>query len=255
MRRFHVTAFLILAGWLCFAPTAQSAEKEDLMTRTFIDGVRHYEVKDYQEAIEAFKSVADSGVRNGKLYFDLGNAYLKSGAIGPAILWYERAAALIPSDPDLQFNLTYARSLIKDENEEAPSPVWQVLFFWKDLFSLETFQWAAIGFNALFWLFLGFYRIFGRATFRHACYGLLVFSVLTLGTAGWRMIQDTCCPHAVILPAAVSVHSGFSPESTTLFVLHEGTRVAVEKQRENFLKIRFSKDKIGWIPRETAGLI
>jgi hypothetical protein len=256
MRRAPWTVTLMTAGcWLFLACCAWAAESTDQHTRTFIDGVRHYEDRAYAKAADAFEKIAAAGVQNGKLYYDLGNSYLKKGTLGPAILWYERAAELIPDDPDLQFNLSYARSLVKDENEETPSPVWHVLFFWKDLFSLAALQWTGIVLNALFWLLLGLKRVFRKAFVRRACYAVLLCSLLVLGTAGWRMVEKACCPLAVILPAEVPVRSGFSPESTTLFVLHGGTKVAVEKRREGFLQIQFAKDKIGWIPKEAAGLI
>jgi uncharacterized protein YgiM (DUF1202 family) len=101
----------------------------------------------------------------------------------------------------------------------------------------------------------GLKRIFRKSFLRRACFGVLLCSLLVLGTAGWQIIQKTCTPHAVILPAEVPVRSGFSPDSTTLFVLHGGTKVAVEKRIGKFIKIQFAKDKIGWIPKEAAGLI
>ena len=123
----------------------------------------------YEEAIDAFEQIAAAGIRNGNLFYNLGNAYLKKDAL------------------------------------------------------------------------------------RRICYTLGFLSVLALGTAGWRMVEKTCCRNAVILPASVAVRSGFAPESTALFVLHEGTKVRVEKQTENFKKIRFLEHKIGWIGREAAG--
>lgn len=248
-------AFCIGCLLFCGMMTALADKDGNLQTRDFIDGVRYYEAKAYPEAIAAFEKLVFDGVRNGKLFYNLGNAYLKKGDIGPAVLWYERAMALIPRDPDLQFNLTYARSLVKDEDGEAPSPVFQVLFFWKDLFRLAVWQWTGIGFNFLFWLLLVSARVWKKNLLRPLCFGVLILSVLFLGTAGWRMMENKYNPKAVILPASVAVRSGFAPESTELFELHGGTRVVVEKRSAGFLKIRFSKDKIGWIADTAAGII
>lgn len=248
---------LVWICWLLFcAPAAVRAQADtNLQTLTFIDGVRHYETKNYPAAIDAFKRLVSDGVRNGKLFYNLGNAFLKQGDIGPAVLWYERAKELIPGDPDLHFNLTYARSLVKDEDGETASPVFQVLFFWRDMFRPADLQWAGIGFNAMFWLLLGINRMFSKKALRSACVGALLFSIVFLGTSGWRAFEKSYHPKAVILPASVAVRSGFSPESTELFVLHGGTKVAVEKKADGFLKIRFSKDKIGWITDTAAGII
>jgi tetratricopeptide (TPR) repeat protein len=255
--RLHRAAFFLAVSWLCLwcSGLAAAAETKTEESLAFIEGVRQYEAKAYPEAMAAFEKIFASGVRNGKLFYNMGNAGLKKGDIGPAILWYERALALIPNDPDLLFNLTYARSFVKDETEAAASPVLQVLFFWKDMFRIATLQWAGIIVNAAFWLFFGLYRYVRKGTLLHLCYGMLFLSVLVLGTTGWRLYENTFRPQAVILPNSVAVRSGYAPESTELFILHAGTKVAVKRQTNGFLKIRFSEDKIGWIPESVAGII
>lgn len=251
------TAFFVSAFWLCLwcGTFCASAETQNGETLAFIEGVRQYEAKAYPEARAAFEKVLSAGVRNGKLFYNMGNTCLKMGDIGPALLYYERALALIPNDPDLRFNLTYARSLLKDETEGTASPVVEVLFFWKDMFRVATLQWAGIIVHATFWLFLGLYRFFRKSALLHLCYGMLMLSVLILGTTGWRLYEHAFRPQAVILPHSVAVRSGQASESTELFILHAGTKVAVKKQTNGFLKIRFSEDKIGWIPESVAGII
>lgn len=249
--------FLLAALWLCLwcGTFSASAEIQNGESLAFMEGVRQYEAKAYPKAIEAFEKVLAAGVRNGMLFYNMGNACLKTGGIGPAILWYERALLLIPNDPDLRFNLSYARSLVKDEKEGESSPVVAVLFFWKDMFRIATLQWAGIIINAALWLFFGLYRFFRKGGLLHLCYGMLILSVLVLGTTGWRLYEHAFRPQAVILPHSVAVRSGQASESTELFILHAGTKVAVKKQANGFLKIRFSEDKIGWIPESVAGII
>ena len=43
------------------------------------------------------------------LWFNLGNARFKAGEIGHAVAAYRRAEALSPRDPDVRFNLQFAR--------------------------------------------------------------------------------------------------------------------------------------------------
>jgi len=78
------------------------------------------------EAKEAFRKAAikyellvESGVRNGRLYYNLGNAYFESGQIGRAILNYRRAEQWIPGDARLEHNLNYVRSLRRNQIEAA----------------------------------------------------------------------------------------------------------------------------------------
>jgi tetratricopeptide (TPR) repeat protein len=257
MKSSQWTRFFLTALWLCLwcGTISLSAAPPSGENVAFIEGVRQYEAKAYPAAMASFEKVLAAGVRNGKLFYNMGNACLKTGDIGPAILWYERALALIPNDPDLQFNLSYARSLVKDEKEGESSPVVAVLFFWKDMFRIAMLQWAGIIINAALWLFFGLYRFFRKGVLLHFCYGMLILSVLVLGTTGWRLYEDAFHPQAIILPHSVAVRSGQASESTELFILHAGTKVAVKKQANGFLKIRFSEDKIGWIPESVAGII
>ena len=89
--------------------------------RAFIAALEAYKQGDFRQAIDQWKSLADSGIANGKLYYNLGNAYLKNNDLGHALLWYERALILMPNDPDLRFNYEYARSLTRDAQEEGPA--------------------------------------------------------------------------------------------------------------------------------------
>ena len=68
--------------------------------RQFIAAMEAYKSGDYVTAIAGLEGIAQQGVRNGQLYYNLGNAHLKNDDLGGAILWYERAWQLIPNDPD-----------------------------------------------------------------------------------------------------------------------------------------------------------
>ena len=73
-----------------------------------------YEKKEYPKAAEVYEIIA-SKVRNGNVYYNLGNTYFKLGQRGKAILYYERARQLMPRDKDIRGNLRYAISLNKDK--------------------------------------------------------------------------------------------------------------------------------------------
>ena len=47
--------------------------------------------------------VAEGGVRNGKLFYNIGNIHFLLGDIGRAILNYRRAGLYIPNDPNLEY--------------------------------------------------------------------------------------------------------------------------------------------------------
>ena len=121
------------------AAVANSNMRTTELTAAFLDGLNAYKKGNYEDAITQFNQVAAT-VKSGKLYYNLGNAYMKNGDLGDAILWYERALKRIPADPDLKFNLDYARGLVKDKMENEQTPIFRVLFFWNHLLNALNIQ-------------------------------------------------------------------------------------------------------------------
>lgn len=245
--------------WVCFfwaivCPGVSPAQT-DQHPQSFLDAVKLYESQEYAEAAGKFELLASDGIRSGKLYYNIANAWLKDGRLGNAILWYERALRLTPEDPDVRFNLNYARTLLADEPAGFGSPVLQVLFFWKNLLGVFAMQWLGIGAAILFWCIWAVSCFFKKPSLKPYVYGLAALALLSSGTAIYLNYSPALHPRAVILDKAVSVRSGFSPDTTELFVLHEGTLVAVEKQTDKHLKIRYADDKIGWVLKTMAEII
>ena len=59
--------------------------------------------------------LVDSGIQNGSLYTDLGNAYLQSGELGHAIVNYERALQFEPSNRQVAINLQFANKQVEGQ--------------------------------------------------------------------------------------------------------------------------------------------
>ncbi len=246
----HLVIFVILSAIL----VASSAPAEN-QPRIFLDGIQSYHDGDFPRAIESFTGLTQAGIVNGKLFYNLGNAYFKNDDLGHALLWYARAAVLIPRDPDLKFNAGYARGMVKDKSEDKVSGVLRILFFWQYLLGRTTIQWMATGLNLLFWLFMGVQLFKKSRPLHRMTLALAPFLLILSFTAFYHFYDTDRGGQAIILDKQVSVRSGFTDNATQLFVLHAGTRVEVEDKRDEFLKICFSADKIGWIKAEAAGVI
>lgn len=250
LRIFKLLIFLTVFG-LYWTSTAAADENAQI----FVDGVRQYKSGAYSEAAAEFKKLTDKGISNGKLFYNLGNAYLKAGELGHSILWYERAMKLIPGNPDLKFNHQYAVSLTKDEKTPKGSPVLRILFFWKYQLTDQTVYRLAAFFNLMFWVSLTvflFIRI-PKQVLISRIFGCLAV-VFTL-TAFYNYYEDAYIKKAVILPEKVSVRAGLSEDSTELFVLHSGTAVKIDQERDGYVRIRFSDEKIGWLKASKTGII
>jgi tetratricopeptide (TPR) repeat protein len=238
---------------LCFCVTAPCTAQQK--AHQYISALEAYKSGDYQSAVTGLEAIAQSGVHSGALYYNLGNAYLKNGDIGRAILWYERSAQLIPKDPDLRFNLDYARSLAEDATDEAPISLVRIFFFWKYQIGKGTMIALAIGGNLIFWCLAIAWRITGNRTLRRVAIIVLIPSMVFILTAGFNYYESANRRQAIVLPEMVSIRSGWEEISTELFVLHAGAKVQVVKSTTDHLLIRFTEDKIGWVARASLGLI
>ena len=223
--------------------------------RAFLTGITAYQNNEYDVAIAAFAAIANSGVANEALFYNLGNAYLKNDQLGPAILWYERALKLDPTDPDLKFNLAYARSLTKDQKDETPLPLSRIFFFWKYQLSFDAIIWSAIILNLIFWALLVGSHLWKRKNLQRMAYVALALVLIFTSTALYNYYEGTYRPQAVILPSEVPIRSGLSDDATELFVLHAGTKVRIEKEQDQHVRIYFAEGKIGWVKKELVGLI
>jgi tetratricopeptide (TPR) repeat protein len=243
-----------LAACLAALSLYQTAMAETPPAHLFVEGLKAYRSGDFATAIARFQALAEGGQTSGKLCYNLGNAYLKADRLGPAVWWYEKAQQLIPGDPDLKFNLNYARSLMKDQ-PEAENPVAKVLFFWRYRLRSDQIQWLALGFNLAFWLTLMGRRLIGRRPYRSWLLILALPALLFTATAAYNAYADRYQRQAIVLPDQLSVRAGRTPGATELFVLHAGTKVRVQARRENHLRIAFGRDKIGWVPAGDLGLL
>ena len=245
---------IVLAALAVDAIAAEKPSTQTELTQGFLAGIGSYRRGDYAAAAENFLKIAMAGVVNARLYYNLANAYLKSSDLGRAVLWYERALKLDPGDPDLKFNYAYANSLLQDETGDSGS-IWRILFFWKYQISKKALLWTATALNALFWILLGVRILRQKRPFNAAVTAVLTVTIVFVATAGYNFFEEAHLRRGVVLPGSLSVRSGLTPEATELFVLHAGTRVRVEGENSQFVRIYYSPGKIGWVSKDAIGII
>src|SRR5919197_1709802 len=71
----------------------------------FTKATQEYAQGHFKEAISGYEALVRAGQLSANLFYDLGNAYFRTGDFGRAILNYERALALEPHHPEAQANL------------------------------------------------------------------------------------------------------------------------------------------------------
>ncbi len=228
---------------LSFAPPAARAS---VSATQFVDAVRAYKAGQFEQAANAFEAIAAEGVENPALFYNTANAWLRDNNLGRAILWYERALRLSPSDPDIRFNLSHARSLVKDRVDH-PITARDILFFWKGMVSLKTLQLAAIAGSCLFFIWAAARVMLRKRVVTGPGVAILTLFILVTAAAFLEEVRLGSDARAVILSPAVQVRSGTQGSATALFDLHAGTTVKVLEKKGDHIKIGIAGGKVGWI--------
>ena len=241
---------LLLAG----LPLAAGAQPVSYPDSLWNAGIAAYTEGNYTQALRDWQDVQATGMMSRELYYNLGNAYFKTGEIAPAILWYERALRLDPSDADVRYNLEFARAQTQDKIDEVPE-----IFFeqWGHAmcYLLPSNTWAVLSlvfFAATVALVLLY--LLGRTSARRrlgffAAIATFLLAFLGWDFAQWQRTEALRQDMAIVMRPVSSVKSSPSAESAKdLFILHEGTRVKILDNVSGYSNIELADGRQGWIP-------
>ena len=233
------------------------ASAQTAATRLFIKANQLYEKGKYEEAITEYERIIDSGIENGYVYYNLGNAYFNNKQLGRAILSFERAKRLLPRDEDIRANLEYVK-LLRVDKIEASQPGWiaQLILGFHNLFSLFEvtvivwIMYVALCTTAIVFLLSRSPRV--RSTVIHIGGVALALLMLT-GTSLFFKIQAAeSTKAAVVMAPKADARSGPGDEYTKMFTLHEGTQVKIRQSREGWHLISIPGGTGGWIEAEAV---
>lgn len=244
MKRTIIYTLLLLFSIATTSAQPSSSERWDAGNKAYMAGA-------YNQATEEYHAILDGGEYSLELYYNLANAYFKMDSLGKAILYYNKALRIDPSHEDALYNLAIAEARTKDKITEVPE------FFlngWmrsiRDTLSCNTWSVLSILFFAIFlggallFLLTSAIRL-RKVGFYGALSALIIFVVATSFAVSSR---NNMLSHdeAIVTASAISVKSSPDHSSTDLFVLHEGTKVRVVSEMENWAEVVIADGKKGW---------
>lgn len=245
-----ICCILIVVSWNL------NAQEETLFENATTD----YNNGRYEDAAVKYEQILENGKHSAALYYNLGNTYYKLNRIAPSIYFYEKALLLDPGDPEIKNNLAFARNMTLDDIEEIPKTGLSRLL--ERLTGLMTFdQWAyvAIVFIFLFvFLYITYYYLRYTTQKRLAFTTSLVCLFLSIFALIFAYVQFNnfkAEQPAIIFASEVAVKSEPNTRSEEAFVLHEGTKVQVLEQLNEWKRIELADGSTGWIPQDALKVL
>jgi len=244
--------FFILAPMIIPLLLAASDSPQEIIAA----GDSAYSEKLYTQAIGKYESVIRQGYESPELYYNLGNAYFNINNLPAAILNYERAKVLDPRDEDIAFNLRIANSMITDKIEPVPEIFY--IRWWKALrnsFNLQNWTVASISLFMFLLVCIGTFILSRRLVLRKAAFWTGIV-VLLISAASFSMafskynIQRNHL-EAIVFDPTITVKSSPSESGKDLFVIHEGTKVFIIDEINDWCNIRIANGSEGWMPLES----
>lgn len=219
-----------------------------------------YIQQDYPTAINLYSDIISAGYISANLYYNLGNAYFKNEELSNAILWYERALRLDPTNEDIIHNIAFANKKITDEMEIMPE------FFLKKWFKsvysfLSATGWAITSIVICFVLFLTIAFILLSAVSKRRVYlffvamFLALFLAISILFAVIQSNQSLRNDEAIIMHKSVIVKSMPDQSGTDLFTVHDGLKVLVVDKVGNWIEVVFPNGHKGWIKEISVEII
>jgi tetratricopeptide (TPR) repeat protein len=218
-----------------------------------------YQEQNYQKAKEEYMKLANEGVKNYELFYNLGNTYFKLNDPGNARLYYEKAAKFKPLDAELNENIAMLLASIKDKEEVERSFIETLLRRIYYAFSINLLGVFILIFFILMMAFIVL-LIMSRSMVikRLVKIFLVVFAVIFFIAAMTEVmrIRDFYSDNnAVILDEVVIAYSGPSEDFPQIFTIHEGLKVSIERFDNDWVLIKLPSGNGGWILTSALGII
>lgn len=236
-----IATILIAAAIYCIQGLSLAAQPEKTTETFFEEANMAFSEGHYKTAIEKYEKITSSSGLSATVLYNLGNSYARSGQIGKAVLNYERALRISPSDSDLLGNL----QLLK---KESGIFINEYKGLESILFSLSLSQWLLLFLLTL--AVLGFFHIF---TLLHPMpkktiiiFTVLCCLVLSLSSVGGYARYQKFNPAIVISPEARLLISPFDT-AASVGTIQEGRSLYPSKTHKNYTYVVDETGRKGWI--------
>lgn len=215
--------------------------------RLFELGNGLYAEGDFRGAAAAYEQARETGWTSATLELNLGNAYTESGRLGRAVLHFERARRLDPTDEAGAHNLRLVRDRLGNDAPDARPP------------SEATERWLAATAGAwplaalAFAGYLAVLALLGAWVWTRELTpwrrrALLVSTAFTalLAAAAVLAARYDATPRAVVVAESAALRTAPTPEAPRAGSAPEGAMLVVTDRRAGWTEVRLPDGTPGW---------
>ncbi|MFH1302944.1 MAG: tetratricopeptide repeat protein [Planctomycetota bacterium] len=253
MGKVAVIVGSVLVSVMCLSAKVMASPEDD-----FRKANEHYEAKSYDSAIVSYTLVLDQGLESPALYFNLGNAYFRTGDLGHATLYYLRARRLAPDDADIRDNLAFARRFTSVQMEGVElNPVRSLVESLLATYSLTMLAWvSSILFIALLLLLtIRFGTGWRVGAMRIVIIPLLVLTGLGMMATTLKYRYDYLVWRGVLVAEDCPVRTGPSDQSEIELAGAPGLVVEILSESGEYYNVLFENKRRGWILKELVAVV
>jgi tetratricopeptide (TPR) repeat protein len=229
---------IALVGFFMFTSLGMAQSDPD-----FAKANDEYGKGQFEDAIRDYEGLTRSGQWSGALFYNLGNAYFRTGNFGRAILNYERALALEPNHPEATANLVLAR----DEARALELPKHRSDVLLKFVTPNQMTVAAAVGFWIVLFVFAAIVWSRRRSILLIAI--LIVCGLITvISIAGIYRAEKANKTLAIVTDQNVQARVATADNASSVLHLPAGSQVQILSGRGDWVYAMLPNNLRGWIP-------
>lgn len=220
-----------------------------------------YNKDQFGEAVRLYTEILSKCGPSSDVYYNLGNACYRHGDIAGAVLNYERALRIDPSNDDARANLQFVNSRLQDKPEDNNSLLTRVHHDIVTSTTANTWAWIAIATFVLLCAAAALYIFSGNVALRKT--GFFGGIILVVLTVYFIVVAADAASHVndhseaiVTVPSTMLNSQPRQPKQTEKVVpLHEGTKVEIidsvstpdDPVSPRYYKVRINGSTPAWL--------
>lgn len=223
MKKILISALLTLCGVCASAQSTVVAQADSA-----------YMADDFATAATLYQQAVDELGGSVERYYNLGNAYFRLGRPGMAVVNYERALRLDPTNADVRDNLEFVNSRITDRIDASDSFLSDTFATILQFMRPNAWAWTAMGVFILALAGVCLYFFASAVAVRKLGFfggGVALIVAVVLCIFAWHSAKRAASSGeaVIVAPSVILSTTPRQPKDRTeeAFLLHEGTKVTI----------------------------